>query len=110
MAIIFHEIPQEIGDFGVLIHGGLTVKRALLFNFFSAIIAILGATFSLLIGPRISGYAVSLLPITAGGFIYIAGSDLIPEIKHETEARLAFWQFISIILGVAIMTLLSFLE
>ena len=107
LAIIFHEIPQEIGDFGVLIHGGLSVKKALFFNFFSALIAILGAIISLFIGPHVEGYAISLLPITAGGFIYIAGSDLIPELKHECEARPSLLQFLLIVFGIVIMALLA---
>ncbi len=110
LAIILHEIPQEIGDFGVLVHGGFSIKKALLFNFFSAIIAVLGAIISLLVGPHVENYAISLLPITAGGFIYIAGSDLIPELKHECEAKPSLQQFLLIILGVGIMALLVFLE
>lgn len=107
LAIILHEIPQEIGDFGVLIHAGFSIKKALFFNFFSALIAVFGATVSLLSGPHIEDYAISLLPIAAGGFIYIAGSDLIPELKHECEALSSLWQFLLIILGVSIMALLA---
>lgn len=110
LAVIFHEIPQEIGDFGVLIHGGLSVKKALLFNFFSAVIAVLGAVISLLVGPRVEGYALTLLPITAGGFIYIAGSDLIPELKRDCEATTSLQQLLAIILGITTMALLVFLE
>lgn len=110
LAIIFHEIPQEIGDFGVLIHAGLSVRKALVFNFFSAVIAILGAFVSLLIGSKIEGFAVSLLPIAAGGFIYIAGADLIPELKHECEFGESLRQLVLIVLGIAIMALLVLVE
>jgi zinc and cadmium transporter len=110
LAIIFHEIPQEIGDFGVLIHAGFSVRRALLFNFLSAIVAILGAVTSLIVGPNIEGYTVSLLPIAAGGFIYIAGSDLIPELKRECEVGPSIRQFLLVITGMGIMALLLFLE
>ncbi len=110
LAIIFHEIPQEIGDFGVLIHAGFSAKKALLFNLFSAMVAVLGAVASLLIGPYIENYALFLLPITAGGFIYIAGSDLIPELKHECKTKQSFQQLILIILGLGIMALLTLLE
>jgi zinc and cadmium transporter len=110
LAVIFHEIPQEIGDFGVLIHGGLSVKKALFFNYLSAIFAVVGALISLIIGQKISGYALSLLPITAGGFIYIAGSDLIPELQHEVKVSNSILQFFSIILGAGIMGLLLLLE
>src|SRR3989339_1954426 len=66
LAVILHEIPQEIGDFGVLVHGGLTVRRALLFNFLSAVLAVAGAVISLTIGPFVKDYALYLMPITAG--------------------------------------------
>ena len=109
IAVILHEIPHEVGDFGVLINGGLSVKKALLFNFLSALAAILGAVVSLLLGPAIGGFSVALLPITAGGFIYIAGSDLIPELHSQTTIPQSILQLLFIIAGVAVMfTLLLF--
>jgi len=110
LAIVFHEIPQEIGDFGVLIHAGMSTKKALLFNFLSAVIAILGAVVSLMIGLRAETFAITLLPIAAGGFVYIAGSDLIPELKQDCEATTSFQQLLAIILGLATMVLSVFLE
>lgn len=110
LAIVMHEIPQEMGDFGILIHGGLSIKKALIFNYLSALTAILGTILSLVIGPHIQDYSVSLLPITAGGFIYIAGSDLIPELQHDVKVTTSLWQFALILLGVGIMALLIFLE
>jgi len=112
LAVILHEIPQEIGDFGVLVHGGLPVKKALFFNFLSAITAILGALISLIIGPYIKGYTVSIIPITAGGFLYIAGSDLIPELHEGFDIKIstAVWQFVFIVLGVLVMALLALLD
>ncbi|MDP2924444.1 MAG: ZIP family metal transporter [Candidatus Omnitrophota bacterium] len=111
LAVILHEIPQEIGDFGVLVHGGLSVKKALFYNFISAITAVMGAVISLLIGPYIKGYTLALLPITAGGFLYIAGSDLIPEL-HGCDVKIssAIWQFVFIVLGVLVMALLTLLD
>jgi len=112
LAVVLHEIPQEIGDFGVLVYGGLSIKKALLFNFLSAATAIAGALISLVIGPLIKDYAVSLLPVTAGGFIYIAGSDLIPELQRECDVNVSrvVLQFFFLILGVGIMALLVLLE
>ena len=75
LAVIFHEIPQEIGDFGVLVYGGFSRSRALLFNFLSAITAIIGALVFLGLSPYLENYAIYLLPFAAGEFIYIAGSD-----------------------------------
>ena len=108
LAIILHEIPQEIGDFGVLIHGGLTPSRALLFNFLSALTAVLGAVISLTLGPAIQGYSLILVPMTAGGFIYIAGSDLLPELHHESKPRNSLWQLVGILCGIGVMALLLF--
>jgi len=110
LAVILHEIPQEVGDFAVMIHGGLSVKRALAFNFLSALTAVLGAVLALVIGSEISGFSQSLLPVTAGGFLYLAGSDLIPELQHEVKASKSLLQFVMILLGVGVMALLIILE
>jgi len=109
LAVILHEIPQEIGDFGILVHGGLTPKKALTFNFLSAIFAILGTVLSLTVGPFIKNYATFLLPITAGGFIYIAGADLIPELHHDVKLSISFLQLIAIIIGIGVMAILKLL-
>jgi zinc and cadmium transporter len=106
LAVVFHEIPHEVSDFAVLVHGGLTVRRALIFNFLSALTAILGGIISLLIGETIAGYATVLLPVTAGGFIYIAGSDLVPELQQDARAGTSARQFLVIAAGVAVMALL----
>jgi zinc and cadmium transporter len=109
LAVVLHEIPQEIGDFGILVHGGLTPRKALTFNFLSAIFAILGTILSLTVGPYIKNYATYILPITAGGFIYMAGSDLIPELHHDVKVSISFIQFVLILLGIALMVLLKLL-
>ncbi|MFH0852322.1 MAG: ZIP family metal transporter [bacterium] len=109
LAIILHEIPQELGDFSIFIHGGLSARRAIFFNFLLSLTGIFGAIISLLIGEQVGGYAAALLPITAGGFLYIAGSDLIPELHHETKISTSLGQLISIICGVAVMALLVFI-
>jgi zinc and cadmium transporter len=110
IAILLHEIPQEMGDFGILVHGGLSIKRALGFNLLTALFSIVGAMISLVIGQHVEGYTFSILPITAGGFLYIAGPDLIPELQQEVKISTSLWQFISIMLGVGIMAILVFLE
>jgi zinc and cadmium transporter len=110
LAIILHEIPQEIGDFGILIYGGLPVKKALFFNFLSATLAIAGAIIAAAVGTCFHGFAVVLLPVTAGGFLYMAGSDLIPELQHDVKASTSLFQFLFILLGVLIMSLLVFIE
>src|SRR3989338_8957865 len=80
LAVILHEIPQEIGDFSILVHAGFSKGKALLLNFASALLAILGAVITILLTNKIESLQNFLIPITIGGFIYIAGSDLIPEL------------------------------
>ncbi len=109
IAIILHEIPQEIGDFGVLIHAGFSKSRALVFNFISACTAIFGALLAIFFGNFIGGLVVWMLPIAAGGFIYIAGSDLIPELQKITRPRGSIAQFAMILFGVFLMYFLTFL-
>jgi zinc and cadmium transporter len=111
LAVILHEIPQEIGDFGILVHAGLTVRRALFLNFVSAVIAILGAVLALAVGPHVQMFSIVMLPVAAGGFIYIAGADLIPEIQKSCDTvAVTLIQFLSILLGVGLMALLVLLE
>lgn len=110
IAVVLHEIPQEIGDFGVLLWGGLTVRKALVFNFISATAAIAGAILTLVFGAYIQEKILFLLPIAAGGFLYIAGSDLIPELKHETKIAASLGQLAAIMLGIGMMLGLVFLE
>jgi len=110
VAIVLHEIPQEIGDFGILVNGGLSVKKALLFNLLAAVMAFLGAAATILIGEQIEDYAVYLLPVTAGGFIYIAGPDLIPELQQEVRISNSVWQFGALLMGVVVMALLTLLD
>ncbi len=111
IAVLLHEIPQEIGDFAVLIHSGLSLKKALLYNFFSATSAFIGVLLVFIIGSKITFLSNYLLAITAGGFIYLAASDLIPELhRHDPPLSQSLLQLLFIILGVALMSLLVFLE
>lgn len=110
LAVVLHEIPQEIGDFGVLLHGGLSKTKALVFNFASALAAVGGAILVLILGERIIGVSQLLIPFTAGGFIYIAGSDLIPELHKETNLAKSLIQMVGLILGIGIMLILLFIE
>jgi zinc and cadmium transporter len=107
IAVMLHEIPQEIGDFGTLVFGGLSVKRALFLNFISAMTAILGVIVVLVIGQSVIGISKVILPLTAGGFIYIAGADLIPELRKETSLRKSAIQFVSILAGLFVMYIMS---
>lgn len=110
IAVVLHEVPQEIGDFGVLIHGGFKIRKALFLNFVTALTAVMGTVISLIISPYISSLTSFLLPFAIGNFIYIAGSDLIPELHKETTPIKSFIQLLMLLFGIAIMYLLLLLE
>jgi len=103
LAVIFHEIPQEIGDFASLIYGGFSKSKALFFNFISALMAILGAIAFLILADKIEGLINFLIPFAAGNFIYIASSDLIPELHKEFEIKKSIFQFIFFNAGLLVM-------
>lgn len=110
IAVVLHEIPQEIGNFGVLLHAGYRRGKALWYNFLSALTAFLGAGIALALGEASETFVHALLPITAGGFIYIALSDLVPELHKDSRVGSTAMQIVAIVLGVLIMTALSTLE
>ena len=103
IAVAMHEIPQEIGDFGVLIHGGFKKTKALLINFFTALTAVLGGIIGFFLATYTKITAELLLPLAAGGFIYIAASDLIPEIRKELDLKKSILYFGVFILGIVLM-------
>jgi zinc and cadmium transporter len=110
VAVVLHEIPHEIGNFAIFVHGGWSRVKAIVINFFGSLFAILGAVCALGIGPSIQHFSHHALAVAAGGFIYLAGSDLIPELHHEENGGRSLLQFISIIFGIMIMSLMLFLE
>lgn len=111
LAVIFHEIPQELGDFGVLVHGGFSKRKALGLNLLTAITAIFGTIIALTFGSMLEGFTPLLLSFAAGNFIYIAGSDLIPELrKDDSDFKKAAIQISSICLGIVVMLLVLLLE
>jgi len=109
MAIALHEIPQEIGDFGVLIYGGFTKKKALVLNFLTALTAVLGGLIGFFISNMVENVKLFILPFAAGGFLYIAASDLIPEIRKETSLKKSMIYFGIFILGIFIMYAVRFI-
>jgi zinc and cadmium transporter len=107
IAIILHEIPQELGDFGVLINAGFSRARALVFNLLSGLLAIVGAIVSLLASHSVVSFSEFMLPFTAGGFIYIAGCDLLPKLQKERKPLKSGAQLAALVLGVSLMYLLT---
>lgn len=106
-AVIMHEIPHEIGNFGVLLYAGFKKTKALLFNFITALTAIAGGIFGYFISSHVDNFTIFLLPFAAGGFIYIAASDLIPEVRKRDKGRGSFSSFIVAALGVLIIYLIK---
>lgn len=110
VAVILHEIPQEIGDFAVLLHSGYTKTKALWLNFLSAILALLGLVFVFLINQVENTVTIYFLPIAAGGFIYIALADLIPELHKTKTIKYSILQLIGVAGGIVAMIALTYLE
>jgi zinc and cadmium transporter len=109
-AVMLHEIPQEVGDLGVLVHAGLTPRRAVVYNLASALVALFGAVLALVLEGVVDGLERPLLATSAGAFIYIAGADLIPELHRTNDWRSSIVQFVGIVGGFAVMALLLLAE
>lgn len=110
LAVLLHELPQELGDFGILLHSGLSKMRALVYNFLVSTTAIIGAVIAFVLNIYLEGLTQFLLPLSAGVFIYIAGSDLIPELHHEIKLEKSMLQLAMFILGIIIMVALLAIE
>lgn len=110
LAVVLHEIPQEIGDFAVLLHSGYSRRRALWLNFLSGLAAVLGTLVAFAIGEAGEAFTMWVVPIAAGGFIYIAIADLMPELQKTKSVKYVGMQLVALILGVAAMFGLTFLE
>ena len=106
LAVIFHEIPHELGNFAVLVHGGWTAKKALLYNFLSSFAAFFGGLVVLLFSRELSSAPSILLSVGASNFIYVALSDLIPELNKEVDKKKSFFLLVTFVLGIAMMALL----
>jgi zinc and cadmium transporter len=101
--VALHEIPQEIGDFGVLVYGGFKRVKALFLNFLSAITVIFGGLAGFFLSEKIGQSIIFFLPFAAGNFIYIASSDLIPEIKSKASFEKSIIHFLIFLLGIALI-------
>lgn len=110
IAVILHEIPQEIGQYAILIHGGWSKNKALLYNFASALTSVIGAIIVLAFAQDFSGPPVFLLAFAGASFIYIALSDLVPELHKEVSVKKSIVQFIWFLIGIGLMGALLFLE
>lgn len=105
IAVISHEIPHELGDFCVLVYGGFKKTKALFFNFLTALFAIFGSIVGFLLVARFNNLAGFILPLAAGGFIYVASSDLIPELHKEKDAKRGNLALLFFLVGIVFMFL-----
>jgi zinc and cadmium transporter len=105
LVIIFHEIPQEIGDFGVLVYGGMKKAKALFYNFISALTCVIGSAVGFYLSGKIENLSVMLLPLIAGGFIYIGACDLVPELHKEPSLKKSAVAMLAFICGILFILL-----
>lgn len=106
LAVMLHEIPQEIGDLAILMHSGLGLKKAVFLNLISAFFSVLGVLCVWVLGNKIN-ISGELMGMAAGGFIYLAASDLIPELhRHQSRIKESVWQLITVSFGIGIMIFL----
>jgi len=110
IAMIFHEVPQELGDFGVLVYSGFSKMKAVLLNFITAVTAIIGGLLGYFLSSYIETSIPFLISFAAGGFIYISSSDLIPEIRKELRFKKYLGTFATFLIGILMMYLLVFIE
>ena len=103
LAIIFHEVPQELGDFSILVYGGFSRKKALFYNYLCSLTAVLGALAGYFFSSQFASVNSYVLAFAAGGFIYISCSDLIPELHKERNLKLSLLQVILILLGIGLI-------
>ena len=103
VAVIFHELPQEMGDYGILVYGGFKRGRALLLNFVVALMVILGGISAVFFIETVEALSGLLIAFAAGGFIYLAASELIPELHREKSFKKSALQFVIFILGIALI-------
>ncbi|MFH1641776.1 MAG: ZIP family metal transporter [Nanoarchaeota archaeon] len=107
ISIIFHEIPQEIADFGVLLYSGMSKKKALLFNFLSAFTAIIGTLIGIMLVGKLDGFTEFIIPFAAGNFIYIAASNLVPQLHRQCKIHDTILHILAILLGIGIIALVT---
>jgi zinc and cadmium transporter len=110
VAVALHELPQEVGDLGILIYHGIPVRQAVSYNLLSALTAVAGAVVTLALGSRIAGFGTAVLPVAAGALIYIATADLVPTLARWPGRKPAFAQVTLMLLGIALTALPALLE
>ena len=103
LAVILHEIPQEISDFGVLLYAGLTKTKAIMYNLLVALITVAGAITFYYYGSKFESALPLIIAFAAGNFIYLSTADLIPELHHESQPKKIFYHAIWLLIGVLLI-------
>ena len=103
IAVALHEIPQEIGDFSILLYGGMSRLKALFYNFLTALTSFLGAAAAFFASSYTDRIITPLAAFAAGGFIYIAGVDLLPELKNDHDTERTVLEIFFLILGMTVI-------
>ena len=110
LAVLFHEFPQEIGDFGILIYGGFSKKKALFFNFLSGMVALLGGLLAFVLSDVLELFNFFFLAFSGGGFLYIASAELMPELLKQKDLKKSIIQALIFLSGlILIMSLVTLL-
>ena len=110
LAVVFHEFPQEIGDFGILLYGGFSKKKALFFNFLSGMVALLGGLTAFILSDNVEIFNLFFLAFSGGGFLYIASTELMPELIKEKDLKKSIIQALIFLCGIIlIITLVTLL-
>ncbi|XP_068660058.1 IAA-alanine resistance protein 1 [Aristolochia californica] len=108
--LLAHELPQEVGDFGILVRSGFSVPKALFFNFLSALVALVGTALALLWGKD-PGQSSLIEGFTAGGFIYIAAAGVLPEMNNgNTSFKSTVIQLTALLMGMGVALCISLVE
>lgn len=110
IAVAIHEVPQEIGDYGVLIHAGFNKRKAIIINYIVAFAVVVGGVVGYFSFSHLETFLPYLLPFAAGGFVYISASDLMPEIRKETNRKKSIITFLVFILGILMMYLVKLIN
>ena len=108
LAVLFHELPQEIGDFGILLYGGFSKKKALGFNFLSAMVAMLGGVFAFILSGTLELFNLFFLAFSGGGFLYLASTELMPELLKQKKLKKSIIQTVVFFYGILLIILLVF--
>jgi zinc and cadmium transporter len=103
VAVIFHELPQEMGDYGILVYAGFKRSKALLLNFVVALAVVLGGLSAIFFLETTEALSGLLIAFSAGGFIYLAAAELIPELHKEKSLKKSAIQFVVFILGISLI-------